>query len=199
MTAHREQHDAGRYLDQLRVSLGVREVGPERAEEFAREVEAHLEASGEDPEEAFGQPWELAEALAAVRPSPLPRDPAGMIALAVAAFVGPWLVLQGAVPLLSGEDAVLTLAHAASMAVGLAAVPAVLPAALAFLDGRRSLRPAIGMFTVAIAAVVGVYVAVPAEVLYEGSGWPVVAAGIAALAATAALIMRRGRQRSGGR
>jgi hypothetical protein len=48
--------DRREYLDRLAISLRVRDFPDERVRQTVDEVETHLEASGEDPLEAFGPP-----------------------------------------------------------------------------------------------------------------------------------------------
>lgn len=175
-----EQTHGSRYLEQLETSLRLRDVPQERVDDVLAEIGAHLEASGEDPREAFGEPWVLAAALLDARPAQRRRGEAARMALLGAcAFLGPALLLHGGMAVLRGQPATVTLGNVLSILLGLAAAPLCLSLAFAHADGRHPLWQPVAAFTAAVAAFVAGGLAFGVPVLYDGSGWSV--AGVGAL------------------
>lgn len=90
-----------RYRQDLIQALRLKDVPGDRIGEAVAEVESHVADTGEDPVEAFGPAKEYAATLAAGRP----REPWWSTAITlVCAGTAGWLVAQGALALLLGEE-----------------------------------------------------------------------------------------------
>lgn len=180
----------GEYLEQLVVSLRVRDVPADRIREIIDELEGHLAEAGEDPREAFGEPAALADSYVQAHPVPRARTLRGttQAAIAAGAFLAPVLLGAGIDALVSGEPVAIGLGHVLGVAVVLAAFVPAFRLLWAFLDGRGSRWSVVAVFVGG--AVGGLVMALwlTGPVLVEVPGWGVLTAAVAAVATVAGLV-----------
>lgn len=160
--------------------MRVRDFPAQRIRETVAEVEAHLEASGEDPREAFGAPSEFVADLDAARAARPPRLRGARAASLAATGAGSLLValfaLKGLGALLSGGEAEVALGELLGLGVLLAGVAVLWGLFVAHADGRRALWPVAAAFA-AFSLSGGVLAALlERPVLFSTPGWTLVAA-----------------------
>lgn len=94
------------YVTELAVQLRLVGMNGEQIGAILEETRDHLEASGQDPEEAFGHPSEYAEALARSQDVVLPRRPLqlthGDLVAAAVQLLGFMLLLGGVAAMARG-------------------------------------------------------------------------------------------------
>jgi MFS family permease len=145
------------YLEQLGISLSLREIPEGTVEDLVDEVAGHLEDSGEDPHAAFGPANDLAARLAHARghqPSMTGTVTATLSGLGVVA--GFIFAMAGGMGAVQGTAAEVTVGALVSVAIVTTFVPVATPIIIRSLDGRtrRSLVGAAGLGG-AVAALVG--------------------------------------------
>jgi hypothetical protein len=179
------------YLDQLILSLRVRDVPPERIREIVDEVTAHLAAGDEHPVEAFGPPSEFAGRLAAVRPRTprrLRARAAPLVTIAAGTLLAVWLALEGSRALLTGSPALLTLGDVLAFGVLLAAAPMVWWLFTVHADGRLAAWPVMGAGTAVVVAAGTLAAMVMRPPVVSTSGWLLLGTAVLAGVLTGVLV-----------
>lgn len=173
------------YVTELGVHLRLVGMNGEQIGGILEETRDHLEASGQDPEEAFGRASDYAEALADSQGVSLPRRPLqltpGDLVAAAVQLVGVMLLLGGVAAMAPGgrEGGVdLVPGHLAGLAVLTAGLAwPIWPATRAYLARRVSLA----IPTLSVLAIIATFVALTTlwddPVLITVPSWTAIAVG----------------------
>lgn len=176
-----DQGQRERYLEQLVVSLRMRGFSAERIRETLSEVEAHLDAGGEDPVETFGEPWEFAESLDSARDRPTHEKRWHSAKLAVIGFFSlltVLLALRGIGAMLAGTPAQLGTGELVAFALALGVCVLLWRVFVAYAEGNRSLWSAVALFFAGSVTVGAVWALLAGPVLVTVPAWALLGAAV---------------------
>lgn len=182
------------YLDQLMLSMRLRDFPAARIRETLAEVEGHLEASGEDPRQTFGEPSEFVAGLDAARPRPICQrrvHAASLCIIGAGSLFTVWSAFKGISALLTDGETEVASGEVLAFAVTLAGAAVLWRLFAAYADGRRSIWPAVAAFTTlaASAGVIGALLTQP--VLFSVPWWASLVVAATAAVATESLVLVR--------